>query len=740
MRRFAAVFPLMLALLLPARGAHAASPTLRALWVDAFHAGIKSPAETTQLVADARRAGANALMVQVRRRGDSYYLDSLEPTAVDLAPGYDPLADLIGQAHRAGLQVHAWTVVLPVWKDGYVQPAAGHVWRTHGPSASGDQNWLMRRDDGRTGDCGAPNDCAYFLDPGHPAAADYTVTVLDHLVKNYDLDGLHLDYLRYPGVRFGYNPVSLRRFQAEAGRGDTPLVDDPQWLQWRRDQVTKLVKRIYLNAVAARPQIQVSLAAIAWGDGPTGDDFHTSAAYSRVLQDWDTWLERGYLDWVLVMNYEAEGQSDQRLWYRSWVDWLRTQHAGRAAVGVGAWLNTADQNLAQLRYALDGGELRGTALYSYALPVSGDRLAFFDRLKAELWADGAGAPTKPAAETGFVLGKLLRDGQPQTNQTVRLSAAGRADLVASTDGSGVFGFVAVAPGGWTLAGGAASAAITVSAGRVTLTNLATSTVDALQPAAADPAFAALWRRTDAAVARGETARSWLWGPAAFATGAEPYRESPGGARTVQYWDKSRMEVTQPAADRAAPWFVTNGLLVRELVSGQQQAGDGTFTSRPAATTPIGGNSDDTSRGPSYNDFAALASLNSDRRSPSAVGQPVLATLDAAGNVGSNAGLARYGVRHSSYSAALGHNLPDVFDDYLATLPLDWVFVMGYPITEPYWARYQVGSTEQDVLVQLFERRTLTYTPANPAAFRVEMGNVGQHYFRWRYGAAPWEGE
>ncbi len=65
--------------------------------------------------------------------------------------------------------------------------------------------------------------------------------------------------------------------------------------------------------------------------------------------------------------------------------------------------------------------------------------------------------------------------------------------------------------------------------------------------------------------------------------------------------------------------------------------------------------------------------------------------------------------------------------------LDWLFVVGRPISEPYWARVKVAGVEKDVLMQAFERRVLTYTPDNATEWRVEMGNVGQHYLRWRYG-------
>jgi hypothetical protein len=67
--------------------------------------------------------------------------------------------------------------------------------------------------------------------------------------------------------------------------------------------------------------------------------------------------------------------------------------------------------------------------------------------------------------------------------------------------------------------------------------------------------------------------------------------------------------------------------------------------------------------------------------------------------------------------------------------VDWVFTLGYPISEPYWTRIKVGGVDRDVLVQPFQRRVLTYSPDNPSGWQVEMGNVGRHYYLWRYGEA-----
>ena len=99
-------------------GARAASAAeMRGLWVDAFHPGFKTAAETTEMVAKAKNAGFNAVFVQVRKRGDAYYTPTIEPRATDLSADYDPLADVIAKAHAAGLEVHAWVSALDVFVD-----------------------------------------------------------------------------------------------------------------------------------------------------------------------------------------------------------------------------------------------------------------------------------------------------------------------------------------------------------------------------------------------------------------------------------------------------------------------------------------------------------------------------------------------------------------------------------------------------------------------------------------------
>src|SRR5207253_3498 len=115
-------------------------PELRAVWVDAFHDGFKTPQQVDELVAWARGANLNALFVQVRRRGDAYYLKSLEPRTEDpdLTPGFDALQYLIDKSHQGPrrLQVHAWLATLPIWWQRDTPPLApNHAFNLRGPSA-----------------------------------------------------------------------------------------------------------------------------------------------------------------------------------------------------------------------------------------------------------------------------------------------------------------------------------------------------------------------------------------------------------------------------------------------------------------------------------------------------------------------------------------------------------------------------------------------------------------------------
>jgi mono/diheme cytochrome c family protein len=256
---------------------------------------------------------------------------------------------------------------------------------------------------------------------------------------------------------------------------------------------------------------------------------------------------------------------------------------------------------------------------------------------------------------------------------------------------------------------------------------------------AEPAIRARWAVADAPLRSGAARRSWLWGPEGFATTWEEYAEAPGGRRLVQYFDKARLEITRLDGPRDQADFVTSGLLAQELVTGRLQLGDGRWEARQPAGVAVAGDADDR-QGPTYATFADLTGRAEPRQAP------VTATVDRAGTVG-EAGAPVAATETVVYIPETGHNIPRVFWDFLhsgGVLERDgrleegplfepWYAAVGLPITEAYWARVAVGGRVKDVLIQVFERRVLTFTPDNPDGFRVEMGNVGRHYYAWRYG-------
>lgn len=306
--------------------------------------------------------------------------------------------------------------------------------------------------------------------------------------------------------------------------------------------------------------------------------------------------------------------------------------------------------------------------------------------------------------------------------------------------------------------------------RVLALGLAAALVVAATPAyAAEPdegAFRLVWERTDGPVASGSVARTWYWGPAPLFTGDEAYLQGIEGQRRVQYFDKGRMEIGNPNDPPDDPWYVSSGLLVKELVAGRIQVGDDDFERRRPPEIAVAGDAFNNDAAPTYSSFRTVASINLDTRLVPVVADPigpiasrnghpprfgdlVAETINRDGRVGENSELAaRYpGTRIVYWDGTLAHNIPQVFWNFLnqtgrvqvngaqrQDMLIDWVYMMGYPVTEPFWVETNVNGAPTDVLVQLYERRVLTYTPTNPPAYQVEMGNTGLHYYRWRYEA------
>lgn len=452
--------------------APAAAGQLRGYWVDAFNPGIYTSAQIDALIADAKTVRANALIVQTSRRFDCFCNDALFPrtgAAISALP-FDPLETLVQRAHTAGLEVHAWVNATTLWNSATAPAAVDHAYNVHGPSASGANRWLNKRVDGV--EIVSNNS---YLDPANPAAVDYLVEGVTSITSAYDVDGVTLDYIRYPDYSsgsandWGYSTTSLARFRAETGRTDTPAVGDAQFSQWRRDQVTALVRKVYLAMYQEDPTDRLSVSGITYGYGPqTTGGWESTSAYRSVLQDWRGWIEEGIVDTVATMNYKREYLADQAKMFTEWTQaTLEYQGDRQNVVGPALYLNDLAGNVAQAKAVRAAG--LGWVGYSYAnasrtatastsaTTKRTERDLLQSALRDSLFPEPAAVPDmtwKTAPTTGHLTGTVRNADRAldQVALTVRAAGIESADVRnVRTDGSGWFGVLDLAPGKYVVA-------------------------------------------------------------------------------------------------------------------------------------------------------------------------------------------------------------------------------------------------------------------------------------------------
>ena len=295
----------------------------RAVWLTTIenldwpHTQVKSPADIEKqkaelvVILDSLQAmHINTVLLQTRVRGDVIYPSSIEPFSHVLtgvsgkSPGYDPLAFAIEECHKRGIRLHAWLVTLPLGKD-------EHVRRLGRNSLPNRQNNLCTRYKG-----------AWYMEPGNPATADYITALVKEIVQNYDVDGIHLDYVRYPDSVDGYPDGSL--FVRHGKRMSLAA--------WRRSNITRIAAGVYSAVKQLKPWVCVSCAPLGKYDNLTRYSSLGWDAYNTVYQDAQGWLRDGIMDALFPMLY-FNGNN----FYPFVLDWCENRHGRHVAPGVGIY-------------------------------------------------------------------------------------------------------------------------------------------------------------------------------------------------------------------------------------------------------------------------------------------------------------------------------------------------------------------------------------------------------------------
>lgn len=360
--------------------AQTAPGEVRAMWVQ--RASLTSPASVLSVVETARESGFNTLIVQVRGRGDAYYNSRHEPRAAALGrqpSSFDPLELILARAHGAGLKVHAWINVNLV-SDADPPATRGHIVHTH-------PEWLMvpralatnlgrlnpRNPEylKRLADYAKANSDrveGVFLSPVHRGSVAHTTRVIADIASRYDVDGIHLDYIRYPSDEFDYSADVLEEFRkhvtsrisaaerreySRRARGRPLFYTEMfplRWQEFRRARLTALLTKIRAVVKARRARAMLSAAVF-----PDAID-----ASTRRFQDWSGWLQSGLLDAICPMAYTT----DSTLFREQIASVEHLAYNRPVWAGIGAYQLSPSATIEHIRAARQLGA-EGIVLFSY---------------------------------------------------------------------------------------------------------------------------------------------------------------------------------------------------------------------------------------------------------------------------------------------------------------------------------------------------------------------------------------
>lgn len=321
MRTHFLTFLLLLCLILPV----AAQPKheIRATWLTTLGGmdwprqkatnaeGIrKQQQELCDILDRLKAANFNTVLFQTRLRGDLIYPSSIETFPEALTgrtgrnPGYDPLAFAIEECHKRGMELHAWVVTIPAGNARQVRLLGKH-------SIVRKNRKICKQFKG-----------SWYLDPGHPETADYLSRIVCEIAANYDVDGIHFDYIRYPeqGARFPDNDT-YRKYGKKKNKA-----------QWRRENITSLVHRLYTDIKSIKPWIKVSSSPVGKFASTTRYSSKGWDAYHAVHQDAQGWLKEGIHDALFPMMY-FQGND----FYPFVLDWKENDNGRWVVPGLGIY-------------------------------------------------------------------------------------------------------------------------------------------------------------------------------------------------------------------------------------------------------------------------------------------------------------------------------------------------------------------------------------------------------------------
>ena len=353
-------------------------------------------------IANVADCNMNGVIFQVRGEADAFYISTWEPWSHLIGnqyPGYDPLAVAIYEAHRQGLELHAYVNAMPMWGQSFNPASDRHIWNAH-------PDWVMVNSSGEPMDPATTPYSYAFASPGIPQFQEHLNRVIMDIATNYDVDGIHLDYIRYPYKTYSYDDSSLARFEREYP-GCTPSTCSGHWITFRRRLVNEVVKAAYDSVTALKPWVKMSAAV--WGQFYWG--------YTDYLQDSHVWLDSGFVDFNCPMIYTYNTSTFQSRLH----DHAVARYGRHVYGGIGAYL----PDMSPDTLATEIGICRSEGVEGQALFAAAD---LYGSLKDTLISPGG-----PYASPADMPAMAWKSAKPFTVSSVLPVSATQVDVLFSAD-------------------------------------------------------------------------------------------------------------------------------------------------------------------------------------------------------------------------------------------------------------------------------------------------------------------
>ncbi|OPZ83954.1 MAG: hypothetical protein BWY75_02874 [bacterium ADurb.Bin425] len=271
----------------------------RCIWLDrGTIVATKSPKGMADLFDKLKSAGINVVYFETNNAGFTMYPSKMASQNPETL-GWDPFGTALAEARKRKMEFHAWFWIFNVGNAKH-NPIIGKEADYPGPVlTSHDFTWALTSS---TGSLLPPKQFEYWLDPSNPDCRRYCKDLIVEVMNTYKVDGIQLDYIRYPfnnkGSEMGFNWLARQKFERETGLSLDRMDDETRqmWVHWKAAQITSFVKEVSDLIRPMQPGIRISAAVYA---------FPRRMRVNAIQQEWETWVANGWVDTINPMTYVA---------------------------------------------------------------------------------------------------------------------------------------------------------------------------------------------------------------------------------------------------------------------------------------------------------------------------------------------------------------------------------------------------------------------------------------------------